>query len=173
VNSSDFKRDAACELRTDPKIASRFDRYALPIRAASDDLRSFIAGFGKVQEKLVDIAEPISPLLLPTFEFRFDRLKAMDAAVDFRADSIQAQKVPIKNVAFTLKLEQGDLTIDPIDFALPEGQLAGNIELNTKNTTPQTSMDIHLTDIRLDQFKSNKATAAGPLYLPFVGLHDP
>ena len=105
-------------------------------------------------------AEPISPLLLPTFEFQFDRLKAMDAAVDFRADSIQAQKAPIKNVAFTIKLEQGDLSIDPIDFALPEGQLAGSIELNTKNTTPQTSMDIHLTDIRLDQFKSKDATDA-------------
>jgi uncharacterized protein involved in outer membrane biogenesis len=105
-------------------------------------------------------AEPISPLLLPSFEFQFDRLGAMDAAVSFRAESIQAQKMPIKNVAFSLKLEQGDLTIDPIDFALPEGKLAGTIELNTKSPTPQTSMDIHLTDIRLDQFKSKNATEA-------------
>jgi AsmA family protein len=105
-------------------------------------------------------AEPISPLLLPTFEFQFDRLRAMDAAVDFRADSIQAQKLPIKNVAFTLKLEQGDLNINPISFVLPEGQLAGNIELNTKNNTPETKIDIHLTDIRLDQFKSKNSTDA-------------
>ena len=104
--------------------------------------------------------EPISPLLLPTFEFQFDRLKAMDAAVDFRADSIQAQKLPIKNVAFKLKLEQGELTIDPIDFTLPEGRLAGTIELNTRNPSPQASMDIHLTDIRLDQFKSKNSTDA-------------
>jgi len=105
-------------------------------------------------------AEPISPLLLPTFEFQFDRLKTMDAALDFRADSIQAQKVPIRNVAFKLKLEQGDLSIDPVDFTLPEGKLAGNIELNTRNATAQTSMDIHLTNIRLNQFKPKNAAQA-------------
>jgi uncharacterized protein involved in outer membrane biogenesis len=105
-------------------------------------------------------ASPISPLLLPTFEFQFDRLKAMDANVDFRADSIQAQKLPLKNVAFTLKLEEGDLTIDPIDFALPEGRLTGSIELNAHDTTPQTRIDIRLSDIRLDQFKSRNATVA-------------
>lgn len=105
-------------------------------------------------------AEPISPLLLPTFEFQFDRLRAMDAAVEFRADSIQAQRVPIRNVAFKLKLEQGNLNIDPVEFTLPEGKLAGNIELNARNSTPQTRMDIHLTDIRLDQFKSRNANDA-------------
>ena len=36
--------------------------------------------------------QPISPLLLPVFEFQFDRLRAMDAAVDFRAESIQAER---------------------------------------------------------------------------------
>jgi len=37
-------------MRTDPQIASRFDRYALPIWAASDELRGFIAGFGEQLE---------------------------------------------------------------------------------------------------------------------------
>jgi hypothetical protein len=104
--------------------------------------------------------EPISPLLLPTFEFQFDRLKAMDAAVDFRADSIQAQKVPIQNVAFKLKLERGNLTIDPLNFTLPQGQLAGNIELDTRQQPPQTSMDLRLSGIHLDQFKPKNSKDA-------------
>ena len=37
-------------MRTNPQIASRFDRYALPIWEASDDLRSFVAGFGEQLE---------------------------------------------------------------------------------------------------------------------------
>jgi hypothetical protein len=37
-------------MRTDPQIASRFDRYALPIWQASDELRSFVAGFGEQLE---------------------------------------------------------------------------------------------------------------------------
>jgi uncharacterized protein involved in outer membrane biogenesis len=105
-------------------------------------------------------AEPISPYLLPTFEFQFDRLNAMDADVDFRADSIQAQKIPIQNVAFKLRLEQGTLTIDPIDFSLPQGKLTGSIDLKTRQQTPQLSMDIHLSGIRLDQFKPKNATTA-------------
>jgi uncharacterized protein involved in outer membrane biogenesis len=105
-------------------------------------------------------AEPISPLLLPSFEFQFDRLKAMDAAVSFRADSIQAEKVPLQNVAFNIKLEQGDLRIDPIDFSLPQGKLAGSIELDTSGPAPRASLDIHLTDIHLDQFKSKNAADA-------------
>ena len=104
--------------------------------------------------------EPISPLLLPTFEFQFDRLRAMDAAVDFRADSIQTQKVPFKNVSFILKLNHGDLTIDPVDFELPAGKLAGQIRLHTSTGAPAVTMDIRLSDIHLEQFKSKTASGA-------------
>jgi uncharacterized protein involved in outer membrane biogenesis len=104
--------------------------------------------------------QPISPLLLPVFEFQFDRLRAMDAAVDFRAESIQAEKVPIKNVSFKLKLDHGVLNIDPVDFELPAGRLAGQIRLSTSDGAPDTSMDIRLSDIHLDQFKSKKSPQA-------------
>ena len=107
--------------------------------------------------------EPISPLLLPTFEFQFDRLRAMDAAVDFRADAVQAQKVPFKNVSFKLKLDHGVLNIDPVDFQLPTGKLAGQIRLNTSSGAPDATMDIRLSDINLNQFKSAKSSAGPPL----------
>jgi len=97
--------------------------------------------------------EPISPLLLPMFEFQFDRLQSTDWNLDFKADSVQTQKVPIKNVAFRLKLDHGDLTIDPLDFELPEGKLAGTIHLDTKGSTPTTNLDLRLSNVRLDQFK--------------------
>jgi AsmA family protein len=104
--------------------------------------------------------QPISPLLLPTFDFQFDRLQKMDAAIDFRADSVQAEKVPFKNVAFKLKLERGDLNIDPVDFELPEGKLTGTIHLDSKGKAPQLSMDIRLHDIHLEQFKPKNASEA-------------
>jgi uncharacterized protein involved in outer membrane biogenesis len=102
---------------------------------------------------------PISPLLLPTFQFQFDRLQAMDATVDFLADSVQAQKVPIKNVQFRLTLDHGELRIDPLDFQLPEGKLAGTIHLSTKGT-PRAQMDLRLSDVRLDQFKPKNSDDA-------------
>ncbi len=104
--------------------------------------------------------EPISPLLMPTFEFQFDRLQSTDWNLDFKADSVQTQKVPIKNVAFTLKLDHGDLIIDPLDFELPEGKLAGTIHLDTRGSPPKTNLDLRLSDVRLDQFKPKNSTDA-------------
>jgi AsmA family protein len=101
---------------------------------------------------------PVSPLLLPTFEFQFDRLKSMDADVDFSAASIQAQKVPFKAVAFKLKLDHGVLSIDPIDFELPLGKLAAQLQLNTNGSTPQTDIDLRIHDVPLNQFRSKTAS---------------
>lgn len=102
--------------------------------------------------------EPTSPLLLPTFQFQFDRLKSMDAVVDFRAGSVQTQKVPFKAVAFKLNLDHGKLTIDPVDFELPLGRLAGQINLDATARMPQATVDIRISDVKLDQFKGKTAT---------------
>jgi len=105
-------------------------------------------------------AQPVSPLLLPTFQFQFDRLRAMDATMDFKAESVQTQKVPIRNVDFKLKLDHGNLDIDPLEFQLPEGKLDGTIDLNASGAVPHTSLDLRLSDIRLDQFKPKNASDA-------------
>lgn len=118
---------------------------------------------GKPPQAAAPQQEPISPLLLPTFEFQFDRLRAMDAAVDFRADSVQTQKIPFQNVSFTLKLDHGLLTIDPVEFQMPAGKLAGQIRLDTSGGVPDANLDIRLSDIQLNQFKSSKSSAPPPM----------
>jgi uncharacterized protein involved in outer membrane biogenesis len=105
-------------------------------------------------------SEPVSPFLLPTFEFQFDRLAAMDAAVDFQAASVQTEKVPIKAVTLNLKLEHGVLVLDPVDFHLPLGKLAGQVRLDTHNQTPQATVDLHLSDVNLEQFKGKTSPQA-------------
>jgi uncharacterized protein involved in outer membrane biogenesis len=118
---------------------------------------------GKPAQAPAPQQEPISPLLLPTFQFQFDRLRAMDAAVDFRADSVQTQKIPFQNVSFKLKLDHGVLTIDPVDFQMPAGKLAGQIRLDTSGGVPDTNLDIRLSDIQLNQFKSSKSSSPPPV----------
>jgi uncharacterized protein involved in outer membrane biogenesis len=104
--------------------------------------------------------EPISPLLLPTFQFQFDRLAQMDAQFALHADSVQTQKVPIKAVTINLKLDHGLLIVDPLDFELPLGKLAGQIRLDTRGDSPQAAVDMRLTDVQLDQFKGKTASQA-------------
>jgi uncharacterized protein involved in outer membrane biogenesis len=106
--------------------------------------------------------EPISPLLLPTFQFQFDRLAKMDAEFSLHADSVQTQKVPIKAVTINLNLDHGVLTADPVDFELPLGKLAAQIRLDSHAAPPQVMLDMRLTDVPLDQFKG-KTAAQAPL----------
>jgi hypothetical protein len=99
-----------------------------------------------------------SAMLLPTYKFQFDRLVKLDADLDFHADSVQTQSVPIKAVGFKLTLDHGLLQVNPLDFDLPLGKLTGNIQLDTRSKSPQTAIDFRLTDVKLDQFKGKNAT---------------
>jgi AsmA family protein len=101
-----------------------------------------------------------SPFLLPTYQFQFDRLRSMDAAVDFSADSVQAQKAPFKAVLLKLNLDHGVLTIDPVEFQLPSGKLAAQIHLDSNAPKPKVGLDLRLSDVHLDQFKGKNAAEA-------------
>jgi AsmA family protein len=49
-------------------------------------------------------------------------------------------------------LQRGLLTVDPLRFELPRGQLAGRVRLNGRQATPVTDVDLRLTNARLEQF---------------------
>jgi uncharacterized protein involved in outer membrane biogenesis len=111
--------------------------------------------------------QPISPLLLPDFQFQFDRLALMDASFDLHADSVQALKLPIKALSFSLKLDHGVLDIVPVDFELPLGKLTGEVHLDTRAAPPQATVDMRLSDVNLDQFKGATMAQA-----PLSGILD-
>jgi len=161
VGSSDVRGSGSVDLaRRDarPRLLARITSHSLNLGDLGVALGARVEQPGEQHGKApaqvqAPKSEPVSPLLLPTFEFQFDRLKSMDAEVDFQAESVQAQKVPIQNVSYHLKLDHGDLKLDPLEFTLPEGKLAGTLELDARGATPETRMDVHLADIKLDQFK--------------------
>jgi uncharacterized protein involved in outer membrane biogenesis len=123
IGDSDVHGDGSVDL------AARDGRPTLAIRLTSHSLNLADLGVavganvpqpgdrnGKYPAQIAaPTVQPTSPLLLPTFQFQFDRLRAMDATMDFNADSVQAEKVPITNVAFKLKLDHGSLDIDPLE----------------------------------------------------------
>ena len=84
----------------------------------------------------------------------------MDASLAFRADSVQTQKVPMKRVSFQLHIDHGVLSIDPVDFELPLGKLAGQVHLDTRSHPAHAAIDMRLSDLHLDQFKGKDASEA-------------
>jgi uncharacterized protein involved in outer membrane biogenesis len=98
--------------------------------------------------------------LLPDADLQVNRVRGMDADVRFRAQSVVSAKVPLRHVQFHLILQDGVLNLDPLSFALPEGQIAGAVRINAAPAVPVSDIDMRLQNIDLAQFKGSSAKAA-------------
>ncbi|WP_129774481.1 AsmA family protein [Peristeroidobacter soli] len=101
--------------------------------------------------------------LFPTSHLQVDRVRAMDADVRFEARAIDAGSVPMKKVAFHVKLDDGVLAVSPFALELPQGQLSGTARIDATGKIPQTRLDIRVKDLQLDQLKGKKPDAQPPL----------
>lgn len=101
---------------------------------------------------------PSSPaLLLPDADLQVDRVRGMDADVTYRAKSVIAPKLPMKEVNFHLLLHAGVLKIDPLSFALESGKFVGSVSIDARQDIPQSAIDMRIEGVDLGQFQSASA----------------
>ena len=100
--------------------------------------------------------------LFPDARLQTDRVRAMDADVRFKATSIDAGKVPFKQVELHAKLKDGVLALEPVQFEMPQGRLSANIDIDAREKIPQVHMDVRAIGINLEQLKSSKPGASAP-----------
>jgi AsmA family protein len=98
-------------------------------------------------------------LLLPDADLQINRVRGMDADVTFDAASVTTAKLPMKKVHFHLVLDDAKITLEPLAFTLPQGQLSGNVNIDARGATPQTSLDMKLENVDLAQFKPKSGNA--------------
>ena len=101
--------------------------------------------------------------LFPDAHLQVDRVRAMDADVHFRAKSIEAGTVPLEQVAFRIKLDNGVLGLEPFAFEMPQGHLSGTARIDARKDVPKVHIDAKIKDIQLDQLKGKAADAQPPL----------
>jgi len=92
-------------------------------------------------------------LLLPDADLQVQRVRGMDADVHFDAASVTTSKMPMNKVRFHLSLDNGKIALDPLTFALPQGEFAGTVTIDAQGSTPHTSIDMKLSNVDLAQFK--------------------
>jgi AsmA family protein len=92
--------------------------------------------------------------LLPDADLQVNRVRGMDADVNFNAQSVLSTKVPLKHVRFHLLLNDGVLRMDPLSFALTQGQFAGTVRINAAAAVPESDIDMSLESVDLAQFAS-------------------
>jgi uncharacterized protein involved in outer membrane biogenesis len=88
--------------------------------------------------------------VLPDAPLDVARVRAMDADVRYRAQSVRAKNLPLRQVGLHLTLNHGLLKLDPVSFTLPRGQVRGRASIDARNATPVSRVDFAVTDVHLD-----------------------
>jgi AsmA family protein len=100
--------------------------------------------------------------LLPDATLQVDRIRAMDAEVKYRAESVNAPGLPMNKVMLDLSLKAGVLTMHPLSFTFSRGALVSDIRLDATKDTPVTSLDARLTNARLEDWLTIKGSDGKP-----------
>jgi uncharacterized protein involved in outer membrane biogenesis len=101
--------------------------------------------------------------LFPDAHLQVARVRAMDADVRFRAKSIEAGSVPIKQLSLRVKLQDGVLSLDPFALEMPQGRVFGTSRIDARKDIPKVHVDVRVKDIQLDQLKGKAPDSTPPL----------
>lgn len=107
--------------------------------------------------------------LFPDATLKVDRLRSLDADVTYKADSIRDAPVHLAAGSIHLKINEGLLTADPLEFALPQGRVAGRLSLDARGAIPITDLDFRLSNARLEQLAPVKFEGKAPFAGAIVG----
>ncbi len=98
--------------------------------------------------------------LLPDAHLDVARIRQTDADIHYRAESVDAGPLPIRQMALHATLDHGLLTVDPLSLLLPQGALSGHIRLDARGATPLTSIDLALANAKIEELLPRRG--AGP-----------
>ncbi|WP_020652700.1 AsmA family protein [Massilia niastensis] len=128
-------------------------------------------------------AETLQPAgkVLPVEEFRTERWTRLDADVRYAADRIIRDKqLPISKLSTHLKMQNGVLTLDPLEFAMAGGNVRSNIRLDgsgregknaIRATTKVTARQIQIKQLfpKIEQLQATVGQINGDAQLSAVG----
>jgi uncharacterized protein involved in outer membrane biogenesis len=99
------------------------------------------------QARGVEVKQP-SGKVLPVEEFHTERWTALDADVRFAADNIIRDKaLPISKLSSHIKMKDGVLTLDPLEFGMAGGTVRSTIRLDGSGRSGKNAIQA-LADVR-------------------------
>lgn len=116
-------------------------------------------------------------LLLPDAPLYVDRLRSLDARVNYAARDVQFSALPIRRLAFAGRLERGVLTVSPLSIQLTRGVVTGRVRIDARGATPVSDLDVRLAGFQAEDVlgflhapKALTGPIAGRLHLRGRGL---
>ncbi|WP_109125082.1 AsmA family protein [Dyella sp. C11] len=150
VGGSDLAGDLAFDTGgARPKLSGNVKSQLLRFA----DLAPLIGADSNAQKEQRGDATPTpSDKVLPVEPFRTDRWRAMDADVTFSAARIVREaSLPINALSTHVVMDNGVLTLNPLDFDLAGGKVASNLHLDGSVTPMKGDIKLKARHIKLKE----------------------
>ena len=122
-----------------------------------DDLAGFVGappktGAGEsanAEQKAEAAALAAKPTVLPDTPYDLSKLRAMDADVKWKAQRINAPKLPLDDMDAHLKLDDGLLRLEPLNFGVAGGDIRSTIRMDARKPTIATQLKASIRKVQL------------------------
>ncbi|MES2254703.1 MAG: AsmA family protein [Pseudomonadota bacterium] len=100
--------------------------------------------------------------LLPDVTLHTERLRQINAEVNYDADSIRSRDFPLRGLSTHISVKNGVMQLKPLAFGFVAGKLAGALSIDARQDVPVTAVDARITDIHIEHFiKSDEKPLSG------------
>lgn len=174
VGDSDLAGDIKVETgRVRPMLTADLRSRSLDF----DDLGAIFGGAPAIgpgetaspEQKAVAATLNAQQRLFPDTTLDVSRIRALDADVRYRAASIRDAPISLTAGSVRIRLDSGLLRANPLRLELPRGRVEGHVNLNARRATPVTSLDLRLSNARIEELIPIKFNGASPMTGGLVG----
>jgi len=109
--------------------------------------------------------------LLPDMPLMIERIRHMNADIQYDAASIKSQDFPLRDMHLHANLNQGVMTLNPITFDFTRGKLTGSFRLDARKNVAVDDLDARLSNVHLEQFMSGNPPPLEGLLAARAKLH--
>jgi uncharacterized protein involved in outer membrane biogenesis len=101
--------------------------------------------------------------VLPDAHLDVTRVRQTDADVRYRAESVDAGPLPIRQLSLHARLDHGLLIVDPLALTLPQGSISGHVRLDARGPTPQSAIDLMLARAQVQELLPHAGAGPAPI----------
>jgi len=122
-----------------------------------DDLAGFIGAPPKTdgdetanaKQKAEAARVAARPTVLPDTPYNLSKLRSMDADVRLKAQRINAPQLPLDDMDAHLKLDDGLLRLEPLNFGVAGGDIRSNIQMDARKPQIATTLKASVRRVQL------------------------
>ncbi len=111
--------------------------------------------------KAAEIKAAANPKLLPNTPIDLPKIKITNIELNYKGAKIINRNVPMDNVVAHLSIENGEITLHPLNFAVGSGTIASTIDLNPVDGVLHTKADVDFRHIPLARVMAATHAFAG------------